>query len=379
VKTWKQVVQVTALGGTSKVGTGTAGVDAIYYLTPPVVSGVASPANRMVKINGQKKDSLSGTTWTPPTTPFNRATIAGDDATFSGNGFVSVSSNANVKVTMGGLACAVVEWDNYNITCDMPNWGSAGNKAIQVSTTYGTSGTNVYVTAVAPPVISSITPNTGVLTTGGEVLTITGTGFQSEFTVTVDGVECADKTFVSSSSVKCTTPAGMAAGTRYVTVRTGYGSGSMGVEFVEPYIKISADKAGALVLVDPTTTGAMGTDRVTITTETNWRKGFALSIQEGVAGSSLVCGSGAGVGASLPITTDAVSTLDMNSWGVGVGTESAGPTSWRAVSSTPIVLSSLSTVGSTTTHLYYGARMDYGQAACEDYTGTVVVEAGVVL
>ncbi|MDR1197298.1 MAG: IPT/TIG domain-containing protein, partial [Candidatus Nomurabacteria bacterium] len=180
------LVQVTTPGGTS-ASSGELGVVGIVYVPAPVVSYVAVPTDGTVKINGERKDNLSGTTWTPNVS--TRASVYGvyDDI----DRFITFHDNDYIKLTMGGQTCEVSAWGSQEILCDMPNWGSAGNKAIQVSNAYGTSNTDVYVTAVAGPTITGVTPGTGVLTTGGTVLTITGTGFQTSFTVTVGGVECA--------------------------------------------------------------------------------------------------------------------------------------------------------------------------------------------
>jgi hypothetical protein len=369
VKTGAQAVRVTTPGGTT-TATATAGTNAVYYVAAPVVDHVAVPTDGTVKINGERKDNLSGGTWTAA--PLNqRLDFYG---TFKGDGFVGLG--ANVKVTVGGLACEVVAWTNPQIVCEMPNWGSVGNKAIQVSTTYGTSGTGVYVTAVAPPVISSITPNTGVLTTGGEVLTITGTGFQSEFTVAVEGVECASTTYVSSTSVKCTTPAGMAAGTRYVTVRTGYGSGTMGVEFVEPSLELALAPTSVGFTVS---SGGSGLGYTVATVETNNPYGYELSLVSD--GADLVCESSASYvipsiasGGALAIASDkneawgwsvVLPAAAGGSWS-GATPNEPGATTWKTIptgAAAQIAKTSASAIAGDDYGVFFGATVNSAQAA----------------
>jgi hypothetical protein len=77
----------------------------------------------------------------------------------------------------------------------------------------------------------------------------------------------------------------------------------------------------------------------------------------------------------LPVTTDAVAGVDLNTWGLGVGLINAEPTTWRAVSSTPLNLDALGTDGSKTTHLYYAAKMNFDKPACQYYEGTVIITA----
>jgi hypothetical protein len=144
------------------------------------------------------------------------------------------------------------------------------------------------------------------------------------------------------------------------------------------YIKIMSDKTSATVDVSPTTTGATATDHLTLTTETNWENGFTLDIKQGTAGATLTCDSGASTGTTLPVTTDNVATLDLNRWGVGVGTSNTEPTAWHNVTSSAWTLDSLAWDGSKTTHLYYGARFNYSQPACEYYSGSVNIIASVV-
>jgi hypothetical protein len=146
------------------------------------------------------------------------------------------------------------------------------------------------------------------------------------------------------------------------------------------FIKLSSDKPLAALNVNPTLSGVATTDVITLTTETNWKNGFSLDIAEGASGSTLVCASGDSIGEELIVTNDAVTDLDMNSWGVGVGIDgNTIPNTWHSVSITPLNLDASNSDGSKVTYVYYGAKMNYQQPACESYIGSVFITAGVVV
>lgn len=63
------------------------------------------------------------------------------------------------------------------------------------------------LTAIPDPTISGITPSTGA-PSGGTPITITGTTFFKDSTVTVGGADCVNTVWVSSTVLECTTPAG---------------------------------------------------------------------------------------------------------------------------------------------------------------------------
>ncbi len=70
--------------------------------------------------------------------------------------------------------------------------------------------------------ISAVTPSGGPLA-GGTAITITGTGFSAGSTVTVGGAAATNVNVVSTTEVRCTTPAGTT-GARDVVVTTDAGA-----------------------------------------------------------------------------------------------------------------------------------------------------------
>lgn len=62
---------------------------------------------------------------------------------------------------------------------------------------------SLYTTAT----ITSVTPNTGLLQAGGQLITIVGTGFGGATGVNIDAVACTEFKKVSSTKITCKTPA----------------------------------------------------------------------------------------------------------------------------------------------------------------------------
>ena len=123
---------------------------------------------------------------------------------------------AGATVTFGGTAATnVVVVSGTQITATTPA-GSAGAVTVTV-TSMGRAGslTNGF-TYVAPPTVSSVSPNSGPVA-GGTAVTITGTNFATGATVTFGGTAATNVVVVSGTQITATTPAG-SAGAVTVTV-----------------------------------------------------------------------------------------------------------------------------------------------------------------
>ncbi|MBS1593073.1 MAG: IPT/TIG domain-containing protein [Bacteroidetes bacterium] len=81
-------------------------------------------------------------------------------------------------------------------------------------------------TPPALPTITSFTPSANLCTSGGDVVTITGTNFTSVSAVTFNGTNAASYTVNSSTSITATAPYGLSAGTIAVTNSVGTGTSS---------------------------------------------------------------------------------------------------------------------------------------------------------
>ncbi len=122
--------------------------------------------------------------------------------TITGTGFVS-----GATVIVGGNACTTVSVVSVSaITCTTAaHLAGAVDVVVTNTDTQAATGSAIYTYAAAPTV-TSVSPNGG-LPAGGTNITITGTDFTSGATVSVGGVSCSSLTFVSATSLTCTTGA----------------------------------------------------------------------------------------------------------------------------------------------------------------------------
>ena len=172
-----------------------------------------------------------GYTYSPPPTltsisPTNGKIAGGNLMTLTGTGFLGGAS-----ATVGGTTCTNPNLvSSTTMTCTIPTH-LANTYDVQIMNTDSQSATlaNAY-TYNAQPVISSVTPNNGVLA-GGTTITITGSGFMSGATATIGGTTCTSLFVVSSTSITCTLPSKTAGAynvvvtnvdTQTVTMTNGY-------------------------------------------------------------------------------------------------------------------------------------------------------------
>ncbi len=134
--------------------------------------------------------------------PSQGASQGGTLITLTGNDFV-----AGLTVSVGANACASVNVDSSSQIRCLTQSTSAGTFDITVTNPDAQSSTlpNAF-TFIAPPTLSSVTPTKGV-NKGGTLISLSGSGFQSNSTVSIAGKNCLSTQFVSSTSLTCTTPA----------------------------------------------------------------------------------------------------------------------------------------------------------------------------
>ena len=136
----------------------------------------------------------------------------GASVTITGTGFVS-----GATVTIGGsTATGVSVVSATQITATTPAH-AAGTVNVTVTNPDTQSGTctNCF-TYRAAPTVTAISPTSG-LTTGGDAVTITGTGFVTGATVTIGGSAATGVTVLSATSITANTPVHVV-GTVSVTV-----------------------------------------------------------------------------------------------------------------------------------------------------------------
>ncbi len=155
-------------------------------------------------------------------------TAGGQSVTIRGSGFTGATS-----VTIGGTACtttfgSVTSDDNY-IFCTTGPHTAGGPFSVDVTTPSGTNVPNTLYTYDGPtlppsaPAVTAISPISGPAS-GGQLVTITGSGFTGVTGVSIGGAACAPFMVVSDSSITCTTGVHAAGGPFSVEVTTPAGT-----------------------------------------------------------------------------------------------------------------------------------------------------------
>ena len=144
----------------------------------------------------------------------------GETVTVTGSGF-----EAGMTVTIGGVAVTPTSVTPTSFTFITPADGS-GLVDIQVTTSFGPSALTAAdeYTYGSLPVISALTPSGG-LVSGGQAVTVTGSGFTADMTATIGGTAVTPST-VSATSFTFTTPA-EAASVVHVQVTTLIGASAL--------------------------------------------------------------------------------------------------------------------------------------------------------
>ena len=160
---------------------------------------------------------------TPPPTVVNVSpnqgpTSGGTTVTVTGTGFV----NGSTTVKFGGNPATSVNVTSATSLTAVSPAGAVGTVDVKVTTAFGTSATTATdrFTYGAAPTVTAISPNTGP-STGGTVVTITGTGFSTPASVFFGSVAATAVVVNSATKITATSPAGT--GAVDVTVTTAFG------------------------------------------------------------------------------------------------------------------------------------------------------------
>ncbi len=176
----------------------------ITCITPARTS--AGTVDVIVTTGGGPSTAYSQFTYiTPPNitsiSQLTGSTTGGTSVTITGTNFTGATS-----VTFGGSAATSIDVVNSTtITCITPAH-SAGAVNVIVTTIGGPSSAFSSFTYITPPNITAISPLVGS-TAGGNSITITGTNFTGETSVTFDGLAATTISVVNSTTITCITPA----------------------------------------------------------------------------------------------------------------------------------------------------------------------------
>jgi hypothetical protein len=189
-------VTVTTPGGTSVTST----ADQFTYRNIPTVTSIASPSAG--PLSGGNTVTIYGTGFGVGMTPVPTVSFGGTPAT-------------NVVVSAGPI-----------ITCTAPAASVAGGVDVTVTTPGGTSATSTadqFTYRNIPTVTSIASPSAGPLS-GGNTVTIYGTGFGVGLTpvptVSFGGTPATNVVVSAGPTITCTAPAAGVAGDVNVTVTT---------------------------------------------------------------------------------------------------------------------------------------------------------------
>jgi uncharacterized delta-60 repeat protein len=260
----------------------------ITVVTPAGAAGTASVA---VDVDGATTTANSLFIYvTPPTvasvSPALGTALGGNTITVTGTGFSGATA-----VTIGGNPAAFTVVNATTLTATTPP-GDAGSASVRVTGPYGTSAANALFTYVMPPAIAGVSPVRGA-TTGGESVTITGSGFINVTAVRIGGIPVASFVVDLPTQITAVTPAGTA-GTVGVEVDVAGASGSGNSLFT--YLA-----APTIASASPATGVIAGGDSVVLT-GTNFS--FATSVTfGGVAAASFTVDSPTQITATTPAST----------------------------------------------------------------------------
>jgi RHS repeat-associated protein len=230
-------VSSTSLTATTPAGSGTVNV---VVTNPDTQTGT--------KTNGYSYNPAPTVTTVSPS---SGAAAGGTSVTITGTNFVS---GATVKFGTTS-ATGVTFVSSTTLTATTPAGSGAVNVVVTNPDTQTGTETNGY-TYNAAPTVTTISPGSGPLS-GGTSVTITGTNFVSGATVKFGTASATGVTFVSSTSLTATTPAG--SGTVNVVVTnpdTQTGTKTNGYSY---------NPAPTVTTVSPSSGAAAGGTSVTIT------------------------------------------------------------------------------------------------------------------
>jgi hypothetical protein len=312
----------------------------------------------------QVASKASGFTYQGAPTVTNISPAVGASA---GNTLVTISGSnflSGATVSIGGTACTPVTVASATSLSCRTGVHAAGSGTITVTNADGQFGTGSSYLYQDAPAITSVTPATSAVT-GGQAITITGTGFLTGATVKIGGTSCTSVVVVSLTEITCTTGAKTAGTFDLVVMNTDTQTGTLTSGFVYQ---------GAPVVsgVSPTLGDVSGGQVLTIT-GTSFITGATVKIGgtscavSAVSATSITCTTGAKVAGlySLVVTNPDSQT----------GTKTSAFTYVDAPTVISVSPVSGTTVGGTTvtitgTYFYSGASVDFGGSACTSVTIT---------
>lgn len=213
--------------------------------------------------------------------PNSGSILGGDTVTLTGTNLSTTTS-----VTFGDIAAGFVVDDDGQLTVTTPGSEAADTVTVRVTTVGGTSPTTAsarytYV-PVSLPVVTGVTPNDGT-TAGGDIVTITGSGFIGVFDVAFGGIP-ASFTISDDATIVAVTPSAVAAGVVDVVVTSAAGPSAAGAAdrftYSDPVVSCVGSACPSSVQcgkVSGFATGVLTLSKCTPTSLANRRGGLDLA------------------------------------------------------------------------------------------------------
>ena len=228
--------------------------------------------------------------------PASGPTSGGTLITLTGSYFVS---GATVRV--GGVAATSVTFVSASQVTARTPAGTAGARDVVITNPNGQASVRVggftYTTTSTALTATSVSPVSGP-TSGGTVITVTGTGFVSGATIAIGGTAATGVTYLSATQLRATTPA-KAAGGYSVVVRNPSGqTANTPVGFTYTSTPTTSP---TLTSVSPTSGPTAGGTTITLT-GTNFVSGATVRVG-GVAATAVTWVSSTRVTARTPAGT----------------------------------------------------------------------------
>jgi hypothetical protein len=294
------------IGGTAATGVTFVSATQLRATTPAKAAG--GYVVQVVNPNGQSANTPTGFTYTASTSaptatlvsPNSGPTTGGTVITVTGTNFVS-----GATVNIGGTAATGVTFVSSTRLQARTPAKAAGGYAVQVVNPNGQSANTpsgfTYTSATAPaPTATSLSPTSGP-TTGGTVITVTGTNFVSGARVNVGGTAATGVAFISATQLRATTPAKAAGGYTVQVVNPNGQSANTPTGFTYTASGTGSGPAPTLSLITPASGPASGGTTITLAGN-NFVSGATVRIG-GVAATNVVFGGVSRLSARTPAGT----------------------------------------------------------------------------
>jgi hypothetical protein len=250
----------TDLTGTTSVTFGgtaaTFTVDSGTQITATTPAGTAGTVDVSVTTSGGTATATGAYTYVPAPTIASISPTAGPESGGTTVIITGTDLTGTTSVTFGGTAATLTVDSSTQITATAPA-GTAGTVDVAVTTAGGTETAAGAYTYIAAPTISSVTPNSGSVS-GGNAVTIAGTGFAGATAVKFGGYDAWSFTVESSSRITATVPP-MPAGTVDVAVTTPGGTATRAGAYQYSTVSITSfdTSQGYLIILGTGFTGLM--------------------------------------------------------------------------------------------------------------------------